>query len=106
LNSDEKTSVEATSTGVYEDVSQPQRAWSVDKQADVISRLQAIFREELDLPDLQISPQSTPSDVDGWDSLATIRIVAAVEREFDREFEAAQIESIRSMGDLISMIAA
>ncbi|MBR0791445.1 acyl carrier protein [Bradyrhizobium manausense] len=78
----------------------------MDKQADVIGRLQAIFREELDLPNLQISPQSTPDDVDGWDSLATIRIVAAVEREFDREFEAAQIENIRSVGDLISMIAA
>lgn len=78
----------------------------MDKQADVIGRLQAIFREELDLPNLQISAQSTPDDVDGWDSLATIRIVAAVEREFDCEFDAAQIESVRSVSDLISMIAA
>jgi acyl carrier protein len=78
----------------------------VDKQAELIGRLQAIFREELDLPNLQISPQTTPDDVDGWDSLATIRIVAAVEREFDREFEAAQIENISSVSDLISMLAA
>ena len=72
--------------------------------ADIIARLQAIFRDELDLPDLVISAQSTPDQVDGWDSLATIRIVAAVEREFDCQFEASQIESIGSVSDLMSMI--
>lgn len=72
---------------------------------DVLARLQAIFRDELDLPDLRISAQSTPEQVEGWDSLATIRIVAAVEREFDRQFEAAEIESIGSVADLMSVIA-
>ena len=71
---------------------------------DLVARLQAIFRDELDLPDLKISAQSTPEQIDGWDSLATIRIVAAVEREFDRQFEASQIENIGSVADLISMI--
>jgi acyl carrier protein len=76
----------------------------VPADVDIVARLQAIFRDELDLPDLKISAQSTPDEVDGWDSLATIRVVAAVEREFDRQFEAAQIESIGSVADLISMI--
>lgn len=71
---------------------------------DIVTRLQAIFRDELDLPDLEISAQSTPDQIDGWDSLATIRVVAAVEREFELQFEAAQIESISSVADLISMI--
>lgn len=71
---------------------------------DKVARLQAIFRDELDFPDLRISGQSTPEEIDGWDSLATIRIVAAVEREFDCQFEASQIESIGSVSDLISMI--
>jgi acyl carrier protein len=76
----------------------------VPTDVDIVARLQAIFRDELDSPDLKISAQSNPDQVDGWDSLATIRIVAAVEREFDRQFEAAQIESIGSVADLISMI--
>ena len=71
---------------------------------DKVARLQAIFRDELDLPGLKISALSTPEQIDGWDSLATIRIVAAVEREFDCQFEASQIESIGSVADLISMI--
>ena len=71
---------------------------------DKITRLQAIFRDELDLPSLKISAQSTPEQIHGWDSLATIRIVAAVEREFDCQFEASQIENIGSVADFISMI--
>jgi acyl carrier protein len=77
----------------------------VPTNVDLVARLQTIFRDELDLPDLKISVQSTPEQIDGWDSLATIRIVAAVEREFDCRFEAEQIENIRSVADLISIIS-
>lgn len=73
--------------------------------ADILSRLQAIFRDELDIPGLTISAGSGPDEVDGWDSLATIRIVAAVEREFNCQFEAAQIEDVRSVADIISAIS-
>jgi acyl carrier protein len=76
----------------------------VPTDVDIVARLQVIFRDELDLSDLKISAQSTPEQIDGWDSLATIRIVAAVEREFDCQFEASQIENIGSVADLISMI--
>lgn len=73
--------------------------------ADTLRRLQNIFRDELDSPDLQISSDSTQDDVDGWDSLATIRIVAAVEREFDCQFEASQIEEIHSVADIAALIS-
>jgi acyl carrier protein len=72
---------------------------------DVLSRLQTIFRDELDIADLEISINTTPEQIDGWDSLATIRIVAAVEREFDCQFEAAQIEEIHSVADIVSVIS-
>lgn len=76
----------------------------VPANADVLSRLQTIFRDELDIPDFEILADLMPEQVDGWDSLATIRIVAAVEREFDCELEAAQIESIRSVADIVAAI--
>jgi acyl carrier protein len=72
---------------------------------DILPRLQAIFRDELDIADLKISADSTPEQIDGWDSLATIRIIAAVEREFDCQFEAAQIESVNSVADIVAVIS-
>jgi acyl carrier protein len=73
---------------------------------DVLSRLQAIFRDELDISDVKISADSTPEQIDGWDSLATIRIVAAVEREFNCQFEVTQIEEIHSVADIMLVISA
>jgi acyl carrier protein len=72
---------------------------------DVLSRLQTIFRDELDITNLTISADSTPEQIEGWDSLATIRIVTAVEREFNCQFEATQIEEIRSVADIVSVIS-
>ncbi|AUW40886.1 acyl carrier protein [Rhizobium leguminosarum] len=74
------------------------------KNADILQRLQTIFRDELDLPNLTINADATPETVDGWDSLATIRIIAAAEREFGVMFEAAQIEDVHSVADIISVI--
>jgi len=78
---------------------------SVPGNDDFLTRLEAIFRAELDDPALRISQSSTPDDVEGWDSLATIRIVAAVEREFDCQFDAADIENIHSVSDISRLIA-
>lgn len=73
---------------------------------DIIAKLQLIFRDELDSPNLIISDVSGPNDVDGWDSLANIRIVAAVEREFSLQFDIDQIENIKSVSDIIAAIKA
>jgi len=72
---------------------------------DILPRLQTIFRDELDIADLIIAADSTPDQIDGWDSLATIRIIAAVEREFNCEFGAAQMDSVKSVTDIISVIS-
>jgi acyl carrier protein len=69
-----------------------------------LQRLQNIFREELDSPHLEISMDSIQEEIEGWDSLATIRIVAAVEREFECQFDAAQIEGISSVADIVAII--
>lgn len=73
-------------------------------QAATLCRLQQIFRDELDSDDLVITKESTPDSVDGWDSLANIRIVAAIERKFGMEFDVDQIEAIKSVGDLLHAI--
>lgn len=69
--------------------------------ASDLSRLQDILRDQLDLPALSVTEQTRSDDIDGWDSLATIRIVVAVEEAFGVTFDAAEIENIKSVGDLL-----
>jgi acyl carrier protein len=78
----------------------------VTNASDTLAKLQQIFRDELDNETLVLSENATPDDIDGWDSLANIRIVASIESEFGFEFDVEQIESVKSVADLLSVISA
>lgn len=52
-------------------------------QAEEITMLVAeVFQEVLDIDDLVLTRETTADQVDGWDSLAHVRIVIAIEQAF------------------------
>ena len=62
-----------------------------------------IVREELDSDAIVLTAESTPSDVEGWDSLAHVAIVIAVQKRIGRRFTTHQIEGLESVGDLVRL---
>ncbi|MEO7997655.1 MAG: acyl carrier protein [Gemmatimonadaceae bacterium] len=70
----------------------------------IIDRLTVLFRDIFDDDTLQISPATTASDVDGWDSLAHIRLMLNVERAFKVKLTASEIGKLKSVGDLIALL--
>ena len=48
--------------------------------AEVRPRLQEIFRQVFGDPTIELRDDMTAADVDGWDSLAHINLIIAVER--------------------------
>jgi acyl carrier protein len=56
--------------------------------------------------DLVAKPELSARDVDGWDSLAHVRFMLAVEREFGVKFTAGEISSFKTVGDLAAAIEA
>ncbi len=48
----------------------------------------------------------TADDVDGWDSLAHVRLLLTIGRAFKIDFSAAEITSFKNVGDLADAIAA
>lgn len=72
--------------------------------------LQEVFRSVFDDDDLVISPSTTAMDVDGWDSMAHINLIVAVEKHFDFKFTAQELAATRdedgNVGNLIELIAA
>jgi acyl carrier protein len=56
--------------------------------------------------DLVAKPELSARDVDGWDSLAHVRFMLAVEREFGVKFTAGEISSFKTVGDLVAAIEA
>jgi acyl carrier protein len=72
---------------------------------DPLQKLQAIFRECFDDPALAIAPETSPETLAGWDSVAQIQIVLAVEEAFDMRFTTDQVARLHSVGDILRILA-
>lgn len=71
---------------------------------DLMPRVEAIFRDVLDDADLQITPDSSPSNLRGWDSLAGINLITAVEQEFAIRITVTELSNANSVGDIVSLV--
>ena len=71
----------------------------------IIASLTPVFQDVLDAPDLHLTPTTSAGDVSGWDSVAHITLVVAIEQRFGIRFNTAEIEEMRNVGDLARLIA-
>ena len=69
-----------------------------------MNKLNEIFCEVFDQDDLQIAPEMTADDVDGWDSLSHINLIIAVESAFKIRFNQKELLTFKNVGDLLSSI--
>lgn len=76
--------------------------WETDPV--VMAGLLAAFREAFFDDNLEIFPDDTAADVDGWDSLSHVRLLLAIERRFVISLEPAETERLNDVGDLARLI--
>jgi acyl carrier protein len=72
--------------------------------AAVYARLTDIFHDVLDDDEIVLTPQLTANDVDGWDSLAHVRLILTVEKAFHISFTASQVGRLKNVGELADLI--
>jgi len=74
------------------------------------SDLQEVFRRVFDDDDLTISDSTSADDIDGWDSMAHINLIIAIEKHFKIKFAASEIATLgrrgQTVGNLMEMLAA
>ena len=75
-----------------------------DAVNNTLQRLVPIFQDVLDDDSLAIDATTTAQDVDGWDSLAHIRLVVSIEKAFSLRFSAAEISELQNVGDMVALI--
>jgi acyl carrier protein len=74
-------------------------------EESILRAMTDIFRDVLDVPDLVLRRGTTGKDVEEWDSLTHIQLVAAIERRFKIRFAASEIEGFQNVGDMADAIA-
>ena len=70
----------------------------------IYERLTEIFRDIFDDETLTATPDLNAEQVAGWDSFANVRLVLTIERTFSMEFAAAEITSLKNVGELAALI--
>ncbi len=73
---------------------------------DILDQLVEMMRDYFDEPDLALDRDSTAREVAEWDSLAHVNIIAGVESTFGVRFAISEIESLKSVGDLVDLVVA
>jgi acyl carrier protein len=74
------------------------------------TELQDVFRRVFGDDELVIEDTTTSTDIDGWDSMAHINLVIAIEKRFGIKFAAGELAAMRgadqSVGSLARMVTA
>jgi acyl carrier protein len=72
----------------------------------VVQKLTEIFRKVFSDDALVISNELTANDVERWDSLSHMLMIAEVETEFSVKFKLKELNKMRNAGDMIDLIIA
>ena len=70
----------------------------------VLERINEVFRVIFDDETLEVDENTTANDVEGWDSLTHINIIASVEKEFGIDFSTKEVISMKNIGDMVDII--
>ncbi len=78
----------------------------MSSRSEILAKVTEVVKDQLDLDQLELTETTVSSDVEGWDSLAHVRIMIAVEQAFGARFTTHQISSVENVGQLLDLIAA
>lgn len=71
----------------------------------ILERVSEIVADTVGVHKLALEPSMTAADVDGWDSLAHVQIIVALETTFGVRFRIGEMTSIANVGELVRRIA-
>jgi len=75
-------------------------------QQDLDTQFEAVFREIFDDETLTLRDDMSAKDIDGWDSLAQINLIVAIESEFGIRFKSNELTALANVGALKKAVSA
>lgn len=67
--------------------------------------LQEIFRDIFDDDTLVLQETTCADDIEDWDSLAQMNLLAAIENSFQIKFAIEEVISLRNVGEMADLIS-
>ena len=70
----------------------------------ITERLNEVFRDVFDNEDITVSDSTTADDIEEWDSLEHISLIAAVEKAFKMRFTMKEVSGMKNVGEMINIL--
>ena len=70
----------------------------------MIIRLQEIFREVFDNQNITITENTSPEEIEHWDSFNHVKLILSLEETFGIKFDVAEVVELNNVSDIISAI--
>ena len=74
-------------------------------EKQILQRLNYIFQEVFDDDSIVVDRYTTADDIEDWDSMEHITLIAAVENEFRMRFKMNEVSTMKNVGEMIDIIA-
>lgn len=74
--------------------------------AGILTEVTSIARLVFSDPALELSQDTISDDIPAWDSMSHITLLVEIESRFCIQFDIAQIEELKSVGELVNAIDA
>ena len=71
---------------------------------DTYKKLTKVFREVFDHDSIELTPETTANDIDDWDSIEHINLIAAVEDAFGMRFQMREVSGMKNVGEMVQII--
>ena len=71
---------------------------------EIYERLNSVFREFFDDEEIELEDETTADDIEDWDSLNHITLMAAVEDEFGIRFTMGEFSGMENVGEMVEII--
>jgi len=71
---------------------------------EVFEKLNEVFRDVFDDDSITVNDTTTADDIEDWDSLEHINLMAAVESEFGIKYSMGQVVTMKNVGEMADII--
>ena len=71
---------------------------------EIFERLNLVFQDVFDDDEITVNEETTADDIEDWDSLEHINLVAAVETEFGMKFTMGEVVTMKNVGEMVDII--
>ncbi len=71
---------------------------------EVYEKLNEIFRDNFDDESITVNENTTADDIEDWDSLEHINLIASIESEFGMKFTMGEVVTMKNVGEMVGII--